>query len=286
MGKFFSGGRLFGLLALIILLVVVAGVSLRSRSTQLALPEKWIHDTESVVSGWVYEPVFQVDTFFSHLRDLQSLYEENAQLQTLVNQDQGLRTEVYLEKQQNQILKQMLQYKGKSPQFQLIAGDVTARSPISWNDELTISVGEKAGVSRNYPVINQSGQLIGRVVAVAEYSSTVELITSSTTSDGVSAAIVIPGSPAYGVIQGSRAHVGFLTMQFISQLASGLKVGNQVVTSGLSDIYPKGIVIGNITQFESDGTGITRSAVVKPAANLNALDYVFVIAPQPGQVLQ
>ncbi len=286
MGKFFSGGRLFGLLALIILLVVVAGVTLRSRITQLSLPEKWIHDSESVVSGWIYEPVFQVDTFFRHLSDLQTLYEENAQLQTLVNQDQSLRTEVYQEELQNRMLKQMLGYKGKTPQFQLIAGNVTGRSPISWNDELTISIGSRAGVAKNYPVVNQSGQLVGRVVAVAQYSSTVELLTSTATSDGVSASIVSSVAPAYGVIQGSRSHSGMLTMQFISQLASGLKVGNQVVTSGLSNIYPRGIVIGTISQFVSDGTGITRSAIVQPAANMNALDYVFVISPKPGQVLQ
>ncbi|PWI59007.1 rod shape-determining protein MreC [Sulfoacidibacillus thermotolerans] len=286
MGKFLSGGRLFGLLALIILLVVVAGMTLRSRISQLTWPERWLHDSESVVSGWIYEPVFQIDTFFRHLRDLQTLYEENAQLQTLVNQDQSLRSEVYQEQQQNQILKQMLDYKGKVPQFQLIAGEVTGRSPISWNDELTISVGTRAGVVHNDPVINQSGQLIGRVVAVAQYSSTVELITSTATSDGVSAAIVTSGAPAYGVIQGSRTHPGMLSMQFISQLARGIKPGDQVTTSGLSDIYPRGLVIGTITQFTSDSTGITRSAIVAPAANMSALEYVFVVSPQPGQVLK
>lgn len=286
MGRLFSGGRLLGLLALLIILVALAGVSLRSRLAALSWPEQLVHDADSVVSAWFYQPIFQVETFFSRVGNLQTMYEENAQLKALVNEDASLRVQIYKEQQQNQVLKQMLGYKGKTPQFQLIAGQVTGRSPLSWNSQLTISVGSTTGVQRNFPVLNQSGALVGRVVAVAQYSSTVELLTSTETPDGVSAAIVSKGPPAYGVIAGSHTNSGQLSMQFISQLASGIKPGNLVVTSGLSDIYPRGIPIGTVQSLVADGTGITRSAVVVPSANLNQLDYVFVVAPQAGQVVK
>ncbi len=286
MGRLFSGGRLLGLLALLIILVALAGVSLRSRLAALSWPEQLVHDADSVVSAWFYQPIFQVETFFSRIGDLQTMYEENAQLKALVNEDASLRVQIYKEQQQNQVLKQMLGYKGRTPQFQLIAGQVTGRSPLSWNSQMTISVGSASGVQRNFPVLNQSGALVGRVVAVARYSSTVELLTSTETPDGVSAAIVSTGPPAYGVIAGSHTNSALLSMQFISQLASGIKPGDLVVTSGLSDIYPRGIPIGTVQSLVADGTGITRSAVVVPSANLNQLDYVFVVAPQAGQVVK
>ncbi|MHB1628121.1 MAG: rod shape-determining protein MreC [Bacilli bacterium] len=287
MGRLFSGGRLLGLLVLLIILVTLAGVSLRSRVAALSWPEQLVHDAESAASGWFYQPIFQVETFFSRLSNLQTMYEENAQLKVLVNEDASLRIQIYQEQQQNRILKQMLGYKGKTPQFQLIAGQVTGRSPLSWNSQMTISVGSAARVKRNLPVLNQSGALVGRVVAVARYSSTVELLTSTATPDGVSAAIMAKGTPpVYGVIAGSHTHPAQLSMQFISQLASGIKPGDLVVTSGLSDIYPRGIPIGTVRSFVADGTGITRSAVVSPTANLNQLGYVFVVVPQPGQVVK
>ncbi|MHB1682438.1 MAG: rod shape-determining protein MreC [Bacilli bacterium] len=287
MGRLFSGGRLLGLLALLIILVALAGVSLRSRLAAMSWPEQLVHDADSAVSAWFYQPIFQVETFFSRVGNLQTMYAENAQLKTLVNEDASLRVQIAAEQQQNTVLKQMLGYKGRTPQFQLIAGQVTGRSPLAWNSQLTISVGSAAGVQRNLPVLNQSGALVGRVVAVARYSSTVELLTSTQTPNGVSAAIVAKGSPpAYGVIVGFHANQSLLSMQFISQLANGIKPGDLVVTSGLSDIYPRGIPIGTVQSLVADGTGITRSAVVVPTANLNQLDYVFVVVPRPGQVIK
>ena len=76
-----------------------------------------------------------------------------------------------------------------------------------------------------------------------------------------------------------------LLMQFISQMSTTAHVGDLVVTSGLSTMYPRGILIGKVQSFQLDGTGITKSAVIAPAANFNAIDYVFVLVPGAGQVI-
>ncbi len=284
MNRFFSGGRLFAFLAAVILLVVLAGVSLRSRLTQVSWPEKFAIDITSVVGRAFYGPVFQVETFFSRLKDLENLYAENAALKKTASENLLLQIQLNQAQKENQQLKSMLHYQGKSPQFHLIAGEVTGRSPLSWNSEIVLSVGQKAGVGVTMPVLDQNGDLIGRVQSVAAYSSAAELLTSSETADGVSASIVSGGAPVYGVISGSPTKQGYYLMQFISQLATNIHPGDVVVTSGLSNIYPKGIPIGRVVSFISDGTSITRSALVKPLANMNQLNYVFVLAPKPGQV--
>ena len=284
MNRFFSGGRLFAFLAAVILLVVLAGVSLRSRLTELSWPEKFTIDMTSMVGRVFYGPVFQVDTFFSRLTDLENLYAENAALKKTASEDLLLRIQLNQAQLENKQLKTMLNYKGKATQFQLVPGEITGRSPLSWNSEIVLSIGQKEGVGSSMPVLDQYGDLVGRVQSVAPFSSAAELLTSSETSDGVSASIVFKGAPVYGVISGSPTNQGLLLMQYISQLATNIHPGDLVVTSGLSNIYPKGIPIGRVVSFVSDGTSITRSALVRPLANMDQLNYVFVLAPKPGQV--
>ncbi|MCY0870444.1 MAG: rod shape-determining protein MreC, partial [Firmicutes bacterium] len=62
------------------------------------------------------------------------------------------------------------------------------------------------------------------------------------------------------------------------------KLGDQVITSGLSTIYPKGIVIGKVVGFVNGVSAIMKSAVIRPAASMDELDDLFVLAPEPGQV--
>lgn len=285
MGRKGTGGRLFAFLAGIIVLVILAGVSLRSRGAAMSWPEKFVMDTTSFASRVLYEPAFQIDTFFRRLGDLQSLYEQNAALQTVAGEDVSLKIQLQEEQYQNNELRSMLHFVSHAPQFDLIATQVTGRSPLSWNSILTISAGSTSGVRLNMPVLSQSGALLGRVIAVSEYSSAVSLLTSTESADGVSAAILTGKGQPFGIVSGSATVPGMMTMSFISELSQGAKPGDQVVTSGLSDIFPKGILIGTIAQFVSDGSGLTRSAIVKPAADFNNVDDVFVLVPKPGQVL-
>lgn len=285
MGKFFSGARLFVFLGAIILLVILAGVSLRSRGARLSLPEKFVVDVFSSASGVLYRPTYDVLTFFQRLRDLNTLYAETASLKLLANENATLRIQLTEQKQQIGNLQRMLHFQSHSPQFSLIAAQVTGRSPLTWNAEITISAGSSEGVRPNMPLLSQDGALVGRIVAVARYNSTAVLMTSTQTADGVSATIVTPGQPPFGIVTGSTTNPGMLTMQFISQLSTNARVGDLVITSGLSDIYPKGILIGRIRAFTANGSGITRSAILSPAASMNDITYVFVLAPRSGQVL-
>lgn len=285
MGKFFSGTRLFVFLGATILLVVLAGVSLRSRGAHLSLPEKFMVDIFSSASGVLYRPTYDVVTFFQRLQNLSTLYEETAALKLLANENATLRMQLTEQQQQIGNLKRMLHFESHNSQFRLIAAQVTGRSPLTWNAEVTISAGSAEGVRPNMPLLSQDGALVGRVMSVARYNSIAVLMTSTQTADGVSATIVTSGQPPFGIVTGSMTNPGMLAMQFISQLSSNAHVGDLVVTSGLSDIYPKGILIGRISAFTANGSGITRSAVLSPAANMNDLTYVFVLAPRPGQVL-
>lgn len=284
MGRKGTGGRLFVFLAGIIVLVILAGASLRSRGAALSWPEKFVMDGTSAISGMLYSPAFQLVTFFHRLGDLQTLYQENAALQRIASEDVSLRIQLGEVQIQNKELRKMLDFKSSTPQFSLIAAQVSGRSPLSWNSILTISAGSASGVKRDLPVLSQSGALLGRIVAVSQFSSEVSLLTSTESTDGVSAAILTGKGRPFGIISGSPTVPGMTTMSFISQLTQGAKPGDEVVTSGLSNMYPRGILIGRIKSFESVESGLTRTALVTPAADFANVDDVFVLIPQQGQL--
>jgi rod shape-determining protein MreC len=280
----FSGGRWLTFIGGIILLMVLAGWSLRSRHENITWPQQVVLDATSFASNIVYQPAYEINRFFTHLSTLEALSAENAALKTVVAQEAQTQIALADARQQNALLRQMLHFKQSAPQWQLLAATVTGRSPLSWSEQVTLSIGSQEGVKRNMPVLNQAGALVGRIVSVAQISSVAVLITSPDSSDGVSALALVKGQQPYGIVTGAPTLHNRLIMQFISQSGADVKIGDQVITSGLSTIYPKGIVIGKVVGFVSGVSAIMKSAVIRPAASMDELDDLFVLAPAPGQV--
>ena len=50
-----------------------------------------------------------------------------------------------------------------------------------------------------------------------------------------------------------------------------------MLTSGLTGIYPSGLVVGTIESLHTDPSGMSRYAVLAPAADLDRLVEVFII---------
>jgi rod shape-determining protein MreC len=282
--KMFSGGRWLTFIGGIILLMVLAGWSLRSRHENITWPQQVVLDATSFASNIVYQPAYEINRFFTHLSTLETLSAENAALKTVVAQEAQTQIALADSRQQNALLRQMLHFKQSAPQWQLLAATVTGRSPLSWSEQVTLSIGSQEGVKRNMPVLNQAGALVGRIESVAQISSVAVLITSPDSADGVSALALVKGQQPYGIVTGAPTLHNRLIMQFISQSGADVKIGDQVITSGLSTIYPKGIVIGKVVGFVSGVSAIMKSAVIRPAASMDELDDLFVLAPAPGQV--
>lgn len=79
----------------------------------------------------------------------------------------------------------------------------------------------------------------------------------------------------YGLIEGYDAERRELMLKRIDADIE-LKEGEQVISSGLGGIFPKGILIGTITEITIDEFGLTKLAYVKPAADFSLLDHVII----------
>jgi len=172
--------------------------------------------------------------------------------------------------QENLRLKNLLSFKQKSP-FRLVAARVIARSPDSWSSSVTIDRGRYSGIRRGMAVINTMG-LLGRVVESSETISKVLLINDP--SQGVSS--IVQRSRQEGLVNGSLG--SNLIMRYLPDDAQ-IMIGDIIITSELSQVYPKGLLIGKVVNIGKEFSGLSRYAVIKPAADLSSIEEVLVIIP-------
>ncbi len=175
--------------------------------------------------------------------------------------------EVYLE---NMRLKALLGFKQKSP-LRLVAARVIARSPDSWSSSVIIDKGKNNGIRRGMAVINLRA-LVGRVAESEDNSSKVLLVNDP--SLGISS--IVQRSRQEGLVSGTLG--ANLIMRYLPEGAD-ITVNDLIVTSELSRIYPKGLLVGKVINIGKEFSGLNRYAVVKPAADCSSIEEVLVIIP-------
>ena len=170
----------------------------------------------------------------------------------------------------NEKLRQALSFRAKSFIPRLLAAEIISRSGSNWFNVIEINRGSADNVSPDSAVLNEEG-LVGRVFEVSQYSSKVMLITDP--SSAVSA--LDPATGDMGIAAGNS--VGPLKIQYMSATAA-VKEGDKITTSGMSDIFPKGIIIGYVKSVSKKDYDIFQKVDVNSAVNFSKLEKVFVIA--------
>ena len=173
----------------------------------------------------------------------------------------------------------MLEIIGKEEdlrEYEPVQATVISRNPDQWEEKIIIDKGEVHGIKKNMAVITANG-LVGKVVLVTKFTSTVELL--STENRNFRVASVIPGEKgekaAFGLIEGYDRQRGELIMKRIDS-SYDVEVGKKVVSSGLGGIFPKGLLIGEVTEVSTDDYGLTKLAYIRPAADFAMLDHVII----------
>jgi len=150
---------------------------------------------------------------------------------------------------------------------------VVQRSQEAWLSFFIIDKGEKNGVKKNMVVINNQG-LIGYVVnAGANWAKVITLL-----DPDFSASAMVVRTREIGVVRGS---VNLLSkrlceLRYISK-DSKIKLNDIVITSGMGEIFPKGIAIGKVVQIKNDKFELTKNIVIEPLVDIENVEYVMVL---------
>ena len=157
-----------------------------------------------------------------------------------------------------------------------LGATVIGRPTNSWEGVITIDRGSSDGVKPGMPVVGPAG-LLGQTVDVTPSSASVRLI--SDPASGVSA--ILQATRAAGVVKGSIE--GALSLDFVSTETT-VRAGDVVVTSGIGGVFPKGLIIGEVTKVTKSPADLYQHIDLAPSGQLGTLEDVLVLVGAPPAV--
>ena len=226
-----------------------------------------VQSAASKTGGWFA-------SLFSHFGDVKELKEatetlknENIALQKQLNDMQGLSKE-------NEELKRMLKLKEQSVNISMVAATASAKDPSNWYSSFTINIGKKDGVERNQPVVDSNRYIIGQISEVGENWARVITILDPQSSIGG----YIRRSKEIGIVEGN-SELRYDELCRLSYIArdTDIQKGDFVETSGLGGVFPRGLIIGTISDIYDDNATMSRIATIKPLADISKVSNVFVV---------
>ena len=211
-----------------------------------------------------------------YYQDTTALEEENAALRRKLAELEAEIRQARLDSAENERLKELLGLQEKRPDLtsDLEAATVVEHTVTNWTATLTISKGTSSGLEIGDCVIDETGALVGLISAAGTNWATILTLVDTDTSLG--AQVFRTGD--LGLAQGNFSLMGEnrLRLEYLSA-DTQLLGGDLVVTSGLGEYYPAGLVIGSVEEVQADSSGAASYAVLVPAVDFGALEEVFII---------
>lgn len=265
--------RIIPFLVLLVLLLVLAQVTAKRQGVTVV--EEMLLTVAAPVQGVFQRFTRSVESMLATVKNYQLLLDENQRLHDQLAASLTLEARLAELRRENDRLRAMLNLEARS-EYELIAAEVVARDPSNWFHTITINKGSFHGVEQNMAVVTSEG-LIGSVLSVSPISSQVLLLTDA--RRGVSAIVQRSREPGtVGIVETDPDQPGYLRMMNLPREAN-IQPGDTVISSGLGGIFPKGLVIGYVLETAEEDLGVLRYALLRPAANFNRLEEVFVVIP-------
>jgi rod shape-determining protein MreC len=172
----------------------------------------------------------------------------------------------------NKRLRALLNFK-TSIATPLLPAEVVAFDPSGWFQTILIDKGSNDGLVRDMAVVSAAG-LVGRVIGVSRHYAKVILILDS--NSAVDA--LIQRSRARGVLVGVGRDRCLL--KYV-QRNEDVQVGDQVVSSGMGGVFPKGLLLGVVQEVVRGNSGLFQRVEVNPIVDFSRLEEVMVVVQPP-----
>jgi rod shape-determining protein MreC len=149
-----------------------------------------------------------------------------------------------------------------------VAARVIARDPSPWFKTLMIDKGERHGLKKNAPILVPEG-IVGQITKVSPNFSRVLLITDR--NSAVDA--LVQTTRARGVVKGN----GENSCSFVYALRKeAIQAGEVIVSSGLDQVFPKGLKIGTVLDVKKDHSRLFQDIIVQTSVDFDKLEEVLV----------
>ncbi len=210
-----------------------------------------------------------------HLRTKKSLEKENEELRTQLAEAQENLNQVQLNQEELDNLKSLYDMDQNYADYEKVAANVIGKDAGNWFSVFLIDRGSNDGITVGMNVLADGG-LAGIVIQVGLNYAKVRSIIDD--NSNVSARNLSTSDLC--VVSGSLKTMNessLIDFDDLRDKEDQAKVGDQIVTSNISDMFLEGIPIGYITDIKTDSNNLTKSGHIATIVDFEHLDDVFVI---------
>lgn len=221
----------------------------------------------------------QAEQYYNYLFSYESLQARNAELEKrILEMQEDVRNAAALQRE-NEQLRLLLDLVDKHEDYSLVSAYIISWNASNYRSAFTIGKGTNSGLEAGMCAITENGQVIGLVTEVGANWATITTVQDSSLE--ISASIASSGYT--GVVQGTYLADGssVLRMNYLPTDAI-LKNHDQVVTTG-STLYPRGLLLGYLTNVGLDETGVAKYATLEASCDFAGLEQIFIITEFSNQ---
>ncbi len=212
-------------------------------------------DTGDVISG-----VTQGNRWRDENQSLQD------QVGIVVRQNMLLQAQLHDDK----LLRSMLRFDELNKHMEFLTARVIMQDPNSLAPYILINRGTRDGLRRGMTVVSHRGYFVGSIIDLTSNAAKVQLVSSPSSSVGA----LDLKTRASGLVEGQYSGLPQLHWVVAN---STLHKGDFIVTSGQENLFPRTILLGQVTSVQHQNSALFQSAVIQPAADFSNMEMVQVI---------
>jgi len=223
---------------------------------------------------WMVGLIGHIQEQWHSVRTYIDLKEKNEQLlleNTRLALENSQMAEIKLE---NERLRELIAFKERTP-WRLIPARIIVKGQRGPITAIVLNVGARQGVTKNMPLVTGDG-LVGKIYQVGPDQSIGHILLDR--NFRVSAKI--QRSRVDGIVSWEGGDL--CRLNDIPKRAD-VQLGDSVITSGYSEIFPPGILIGTIVKIDDSPRALYLQIDLKPSVDFQKLEEVFVVA-EPARI--
>ena len=262
-------------IAIIVLAVaLLVGVGRAARDGQIGFVQNTTNVLLSPIQKVMGSTVNWFNSIYGYLYEYDSLLAENESLRSQLADAQQSARDGIEASEENQRLRELLYLREKHTDYILESAKLVLWSSSNWSSSFTISKGYTSGIELGDPVITEYGVLVGQITELGTNWATVSTLIDVDMSVGG----YVTSTGSTGMVMGEYALMKDKTAK-LTYLADGAQifVGDEVLTSGSGGAFPAGLVIGTISNVQTEAGGQIEYGIVQPTCDLDSLVQVFII---------
>ena len=217
----------------------------------------------------------QSSSFIKSYVDLRGAREESEQLR-----DENSKLSVQIQmlrevEKENERLQKLLNFVRKV-NFKFVSGHVQSGDPSFLYRSIRLNRGDSDGVLPGMAVVAAEGAVGVVMRTLKSYSDVLLLNDPNSNLD-----VIVARNRRRGMLEGSSGQ-GMLFKY--ADRGSRVIVGDEIVTSGLTGPFPRGIVVGRVTRIRVEPDGVSQMIEVEPAVNFAEVSEALILLRSSREV--